>query len=82
MYNIVITGCFTATAFDGYGRDAARKTITDAGHRVCGSLSRNTDYLCIGTAEVPGRGAGPSKLAKAKELGIPIVTLEELTCKW
>ena len=76
--NIVISGCFTASAVDGYGRDAARRYIVNAGHKVCSELSSKTDYLCIGTANVPGRGVGPSKLQKAKAMGIPVVTLDQL----
>ena len=76
--NIVITGCFNESAIDGYGRHAVRSMIQRAGHKVQSEINTRTDYLCIGTADVPGRGAGPSKLAKAKELGVRIVTLEEL----
>ena len=52
--------------------------IMHSGHNVRSDISRRTDYLCIGTANVPGRGVGPSKLAQAKTLGIPVVTLDEL----
>lgn len=76
--NIVITGCFNESAVDGYGRHAVRSMIQRAGHKVQSEINSRTDYLCVGTADVPGRGAGPSKLAKAKELGVRIVTLEEL----
>ena len=75
--NVVISGCFTTTASDGYGRDAARQRIIGMGHKVQGSMSKTTNYLVIGTADVPGRGVGPSKLAQAKANGIPVVTLEE-----
>ena len=75
--NVVISGCFTTSASDGYGRDAARRRIEAAGHKVKSGMSRTTDYLVIGTADVPGRGVGPSKLAQARSLGIPIVTLAE-----
>lgn len=75
--NVVISGCFTDSATDGYGRDAARQTIISMGHKVQSSMSKTTNYLVIGTADVPGRGVGPSKLAQAKNLGIPVVTLEE-----
>lgn len=75
--NVVISGCFTTSAADGYGRDAARQRILALGHKVKGSMSRTTNYLVIGTADVPGRGVGPSKLAQAKSLGIPVVTLDE-----
>ena len=78
MLNIVITGCFNESAIDGYGRHAVRSMIQRAGHKVQSDINTRTDYLCIGTANVPGRGAGPSKLAKAKDLGVQTVTLEEL----
>lgn len=76
--NIVITGCFNTSAIDGYGRQAVRSMIVHSGHNVRSELSRKTDYLCVGTANVPGRGVGPSKIQKAKALGIPVVTLDEL----
>lgn len=76
--NIVISGCFNTSAIDGYGRQAVRSMIAHRGHKVCSELSRKTDYLCIGTANVPGRGVGPSKLQKAKAMGIPVVTLDQL----
>lgn len=76
--NIVISGCFNTSALDGYGRNAVRSMIAHYGHNVRSQLSGTTDYLCVGTANVPGRGVGPSKLAQAKELGIPVVTLDEL----
>ena len=76
--NIVITGCFNTSAIDGYGRQQVRSMIAHEGHNVRSELSRKTDYLCIGTADVPGRGVGPAKLAQAKALGIPVVTLDEL----
>lgn len=78
MLNIVITGCFNASAIDGYGRQAVRSMIAHSGHKVCSELSRKIDYLCIGTANVPGRGVGPAKMQKAKALGIPVVTLDQL----
>ena len=74
--NIVITGCFTEQAIGHYGRTQAKAAIEAKGHKVRSDLSAKTDYLVIGTA-VPGRPPGPSKLAKAKSLGIPIVTLSE-----
>ncbi|MBQ9646095.1 MAG: hypothetical protein IJV24_07045 [Prevotella sp.] len=74
--NIVITGCFTEQALGHYGRTELKATIEAAGHKVRSQLSAQTDYLVIGTA-VPGRPPGPSKLAQAKTLGIPVVTLAE-----
>ena len=47
-------------------RDAARALIEDAGGKVAGSVSKKTSYV------VAGADAG-SKLAKAQELGVPIL---------
>lgn len=63
--NIVISGCFNTSAIDGYGRSAVKNIILHSGHNVRSELSHKTDYLCIGTANVPGRGVGPSKLRQA-----------------
>jgi len=52
-------------------RDEARRLIESAGGRVSGSVSKRTDFV------VKGDEAG-SKLAKAQELGVRIVTEEEL----
>jgi len=44
--------------------------IKDAGHKVSGSVSKNTDYL------LAGEKAG-SKKAKAESLSIPIIENED-----
>ena len=75
--NIVISGCFTTSALNGYGREQVRNFIVSAGHNLRSSMSKSTSYLVVGTANVPGRGVGPSKLAQARALGIPVVTLDQ-----
>lgn len=75
---VVISGCFTTSALGHYGRTAARQTIEGLGYKVQSEINKSTDYLCVGTANVPGRGVGPSKLKTAKAMGIAIVTIEEL----
>lgn len=61
----VLTG-----TLDSYKRDEAAKIIEQYGGKVSGSVSKKTSYL------VAGSDAG-SKLSKAKELGVNIVSEEE-----
>ena len=58
---VVVTG-----TLEGFGRQDAEEAIRAAGGKPGGSVSKKTDYL------VAGENAG-SKLAKAQELGIPIL---------
>ena len=65
----VITG--SLDQFDN--RDEAKEAIEAAGGKVTGSVSKKTDYLVNNDIQ-----SGSSKNKKAKELGIPIITEEEL----
>ncbi len=58
---VVVTG-----TLEGMGRDEARDAITSRGGRSPGSVSAKT------TALVAGEGSG-SKLAKAEQLGVPVL---------
>lgn len=58
---VVATG-----ALDGFTRDGAQEAIIAAGGKAASSVSKNTDFVAAG----PGAG---SKLAKAQELGIPVL---------
>ena len=62
----VITG-----TLDSMSRNDAKALIETSGGKVSGSVSKKTSYLLAGEA------AG-SKLAKAQELGVPVIGLEEL----
>jgi len=58
---LVVTG-----TLEGFDRQAAEDAVRAAGGKAGGSVSRKTDYL------VAGDNAG-SKLAKAQELGVPVL---------
>ncbi|KWZ42718.1 DNA ligase (NAD(+)) LigA [Burkholderia savannae] len=61
---VVLTGTLPTLT-----RDAAKELLEAAGAKVAGSVSKKTDYV------VAGADAG-SKLAKAEELGIPVLDEE------
>ena len=61
---IVVTG-----SIEGFSREEAEEAIRSAGGKAVGSVSRKTDYV------VAGEGAG-SKLARAQELGVPVLDVE------
>jgi len=62
---LVVTGTMTA-----FSRKEMEKMIADNGGRASGSVSKKTDYL------VAGASAG-SKLQKAKDLGVPVLSETE-----
>jgi DNA ligase (NAD+) len=64
---VVVTG-----TLGGYDRQGAEEAIRAAGGKPGGSVSKKTDYL------VAGENAG-SKLAKAAELGVPVLDEEAFT---
>jgi len=64
--SIVVSGVFSK-----FTRDELKSTIEEHGGKNAGSISKKTDYV------VAGENMGPSKLAKAKELGITILTEDQ-----
>ena len=54
--------------FEIYSRDELKKAIEDNGGKVGSSISTKTDYV------IAGDNMGPSKLEKANQLNIPIIT--------
>jgi DNA ligase (NAD+) len=61
---VVVTG-----TLEGYSREEAEAAVRAAGGKAAGSVGRKTDYV------VAGPGAG-SKLARAQELGVPVLDEE------
>ena len=62
---VVATG-----SLEGYTRDSGKEAIIAAGGKAASSVSKKTDYV------LAGEKAG-SKLAKAEELGITVLTEEQ-----
>ncbi|MEO6121708.1 MAG: NAD-dependent DNA ligase LigA [Acidimicrobiales bacterium] len=60
--SVVVTG-----TLEGWSREAAEEAVKARGGKAPGSVSRKT------TAVVVGEGAGAAKLAKAAELGVPVL---------
>lgn len=63
---IVISGTFS-----GFSREELKAMIESAGGKIAGSVSGNTSFI------VAGNDMGPAKLAKARELGVPVVSEDE-----
>lgn len=63
--SICVTG-----SFEGVNREYFKDIIEEAGHKFAKSVSKKTDYL------LAGEKAG-TKLTKAKELNIPVLTTEQ-----
>ncbi len=63
--NVVVTG-----TLDSMGREEAKQRILACGGKSAGSVSAKTDFL------VAGAKAG-GKLAKARKLGVPVLTEEQ-----
>jgi len=62
----VVSGVFTKMS-----RNELKKSIEDNGGKVSSSISKKTSYI------IAGDNMGPSKLAKATDLGIPIISEDD-----
>ncbi len=68
--NIVISGTFTH-----HSREEYKQIIEDNGGKTTSSISKKTSFV------LAGEGMGPSKRAKAVDLGIPVLTEDEFLAK-
>jgi DNA ligase (NAD+) len=66
--SLVVSGTLIA-----YSRDGAKEAIEAVGGKATGSVSTKT------TALVVGESPGAAKVAKAQELGVPIIDEETFT---
>lgn len=64
--SFVITG-----SFEEFSREEIKGYLMSMGAKVISSISKNTDYLIVG--KMPG-----SKLKKAKNLGVKVISLNDL----
>ncbi|GAB1451601.1 NAD-dependent DNA ligase LigA [Draconibacterium sp.] len=64
--NIIISG-----TFEKHSRDELKQMIEQNGGKNIGSISKKTSYL------LAGDNMGPSKLEKANQLGIPIISEDD-----
>jgi DNA ligase (NAD+) len=63
--SMIVSGVFSS-----FSRNGIKETIVSNGGKVVGSISSKTDYI------VAGENMGPSKLDKARKLGIEILSEE------
>ena len=56
---------------NNFSREEIKKVIQENGGKPASSVSKKTDFL------LAGENIGPNKLAKAKELGIPVINEDE-----
>ncbi|HSO85753.1 MAG TPA: NAD-dependent DNA ligase LigA, partial [Draconibacterium sp.] len=64
--SIIISG-----TFEKYSRDELKEMIEKNGGKNVGSISKNTSYV------LAGEKMGPSKLEKAKQIGVKIISEDE-----
>jgi len=69
---IVVTGSMKGSALDGLSRNEMNELIERSGGKSSGSVSAKTSLLVCGEE-------GSSKWAKAKSLGVPIVTPDQFS---
>ena len=63
-------GLFSTFSLQNYSRSEIKDKLESLGAQVAGSVSKKTDYV------IAGEAAG-SKLTKAQELGIKVLSEEE-----
>ena len=64
--SIIISG-----TFEKYSRDELKEMVEKNGGKNVGSISKNTSYV------LAGENMGPSKLDKANQLGVKIISENE-----
>lgn len=64
---------FVITGTLSIGRNDMKKKLESLGAKVSGSVSKKTDYLLVGEGE-----ENSSKYKKAQEIGVPIITEDDL----
>ena len=64
--NIIISG-----TFNKFSRDELKEMIEQNGGKNVGSISKNTSYV------IAGENMGPSKLEKANQLGVKIISEDD-----